>query len=116
MVLRTRAPPSPSRGIASSDRRNKVWLQACVFQALLSHPRLCSNLADLRVLLFSHAACASLIVPTWHLQVCVLGPLRTLQSLVMSGLLREGSNVGMITSEGGSVSLRTELEGGNNYG
>eukprot|EP00903_Cladosiphon_okamuranus_P016884 g15566.t1 len=49
-------------------------------------------------------------------EVCVLGPLRTLQSLVMSGLLREGSNIGMITSEGGSVSLRTELEGGNNYG
>lgn len=49
-------------------------------------------------------------------QVCVLGPLRVLQSLVMSGLLREGSKVGMITSEGGSVSLRTELEGGDNYG
>lgn len=51
-----------------------------------------------------------------RVQVCVLGPLRVLQSLVMSGLLREGSNVGMITSEGGSVGLRTEVEGGNNYG
>lgn len=46
----------------------------------------------------------------------MLGPLRALQALVMSGLLRKGSNIGMITSEGGSVSLRTELEGGNNYG
>ncbi|CAN0468391.1 unnamed protein product, partial [Ectocarpus sp. 8 AP-2014] len=49
-------------------------------------------------------------------QVCVLGPLRVLQALVVSGLLRKGSNIGMITSEGGSVGLRTEVEGGNNYG
>lgn len=46
----------------------------------------------------------------------MLGPLRALQSLVTSGLLREGSKIGMITSEGGSIGLRTELEGGNNYG
>lgn len=49
-------------------------------------------------------------------EVCVLGPLRAIQSLAMSGLLREGSKVGMVTSEGGSIGLRTELEGGNNYG
>lgn len=49
-------------------------------------------------------------------EVCVLGPLRAIQTLTMSGLLREGSKVGMVTSEGGSVGLRTELEGGNNYG
>ncbi|CAN0137984.1 unnamed protein product [Pylaiella littoralis] len=49
-------------------------------------------------------------------EVCVLGPLRVLQSLVTSGLAREGSKIGMVTSEGGSVGLRTEKEGGNNYG
>ncbi|CAM9174328.1 unnamed protein product [Hapterophycus canaliculatus] len=49
-------------------------------------------------------------------EVCVLGPFRVLQALVKSGLLREGSKIGMITSEGGSVGLRTEEEGGNNYG
>ncbi|CAN0279092.1 unnamed protein product [Ectocarpus sp. 12 AP-2014] len=49
-------------------------------------------------------------------EVCVLGPLRVLQALVLSGLLREGSSIGMVTSEGGSVGLRTEVEGGNNYG
>lgn len=46
----------------------------------------------------------------------MLGPLRVLQALTMSGLLREGSKIGMVTSEGGSISLRTEVEGGNNYG
>lgn len=50
------------------------------------------------------------------LKVCVLGPLRAIQTLTMAGLLGEGSKVGMVTSEGGSIGLRTELEGGNNYG
>lgn len=46
----------------------------------------------------------------------MLGPFRVLQALVKSGLAREGTRIGMITSEGGSVGLRTDEEGGNNYG
>eukprot|EP01084_Bolivina_argentea_P018629 34663_1 len=49
-------------------------------------------------------------------QVCSLGPLQLFESLTNNTLLGEGSRIGMITSEGGSISLRTENEGGNNYG
>lgn len=49
-------------------------------------------------------------------EVCALGPLRLISKLVTEKLLVEGSKVGLITSEGGSIGLRTEKEGGNNYG
>ncbi|CAM9820091.1 unnamed protein product [Choristocarpus tenellus] len=49
-------------------------------------------------------------------EIVALGPLRVTQAMVMAGLLREGTRVGMITSEGGSIGLRTEKEGGGNYG
>lgn len=49
-------------------------------------------------------------------QVCCLGPLQLIEGLVSSSILGQGSRIGMITSEGGSTTLRSEEEGGNNYG
>lgn len=47
------------------------------------------------------------------MEVCAFAPLRITQSLVKAGVLQTGSKIGMITSEGGSIGLRTEAEGGN---
>lgn len=49
-------------------------------------------------------------------EVCALGPLRLISHLVKSGALASSSKVALITSEGGSISLRTDEEGGGNYG
>jgi len=50
------------------------------------------------------------------MDVCALGPLRIVDALVTAGLLTAGSKVGLVTSEGGSIGLRTPKEGGGNYG
>jgi short-subunit dehydrogenase len=50
------------------------------------------------------------------MEICAFAPLRIIQGLVLAGYLSEGSKIGMITSEGGSIGLRTEREGGANYG
>lgn len=50
------------------------------------------------------------------MEICAFAPLRIIQNLVKSGHLASGSKIGMITSEGGSIGLRTEAEGGGNYG
>jgi NADP-dependent 3-hydroxy acid dehydrogenase YdfG len=50
------------------------------------------------------------------MEICAFAPLRITQSLVKANVLVSGSKVGMVTSEGGSVGLRTEEEGGANYG
>lgn len=49
-------------------------------------------------------------------EVCAVGPLRILSHLALKGVLPEGGKIGMITSEGGSIGLRTDTEGGGNYG
>jgi hypothetical protein len=51
------------------------------------------------------------------IDICALGPMRVSASLVNGGLLKEGSKIIMITSQGGSVSWRTTQnpEGGD-YG
>lgn len=43
-------------------------------------------------------------------------PNRHVECLVTGGKLKPGSRIGFITSEGGSIGLRTEKEGGGNYG
>lgn len=50
------------------------------------------------------------------MDVCALGPLHIVQRLLKAGRLHEGSKVALVTSEGGSIGLRTEKEGGGNYG
>ena len=50
------------------------------------------------------------------MEICAFAPLRITQNLVKAGILQSGSKIGMITSEGGSIGLRTEAEGGANYG
>jgi len=50
------------------------------------------------------------------MEICAYAPLRIVQALVLAGLLPRGSKVLLITSEGGSIGLRTEKEGGANYG
>lgn len=50
------------------------------------------------------------------MEICAFAPLRITQCLVKSGALQAGGKIGMITSEGGSIGLRTEREGGANYG
>ncbi len=49
------------------------------------------------------------IIYVSSLQVCSLGPLQLFESLANNGLLGEGSRIGMITSEGGGIALRTEV-------
>ncbi|KAM0790223.1 hypothetical protein ACM66B_005536 [Microbotryomycetes sp. NB124-2] len=48
--------------------------------------------------------------------VCALSPIVLASCLVESGALRRGSKWVMVTSEGGSIRLRTKDEGGGNYG
>jgi short-subunit dehydrogenase len=48
-------------------------------------------------------------------EICALAPLRICQALVLGGKLGQGSKIALITSEGGSIGLRTEKEGGANY-
>lgn len=50
------------------------------------------------------------------MEICAFAPLRIIQNLVKSNHLVSGSKIGMITSEGGSIGLRLEAEGGGNYG
>jgi NAD(P)-dependent dehydrogenase (short-subunit alcohol dehydrogenase family) len=50
------------------------------------------------------------------MEICAFAPLRIIQSLVKGNVLVAGSKIGMITSEGGSIGLRTPAEGGGNYG
>jgi NAD(P)-dependent dehydrogenase (short-subunit alcohol dehydrogenase family) len=50
------------------------------------------------------------------MEICAFAPLRIIQSLIKANLLTSGSKIGMITSEGGSIGLRTVAEGGGNYG
>ncbi|KAJ3101544.1 hypothetical protein HDU97_001293 [Phlyctochytrium planicorne] len=48
--------------------------------------------------------------------ICAIGPLFIIQALLLSGKIKEGSKIILITSEGGSIALRTHEEGGGNYG
>jgi NAD(P)-dependent dehydrogenase (short-subunit alcohol dehydrogenase family) len=48
--------------------------------------------------------------------VVALGPLRIVAALLKQGLLTKGGKLALITSEGGSIGLRTVDEGGGNYG
>ena len=51
------------------------------------------------------------------IDICALGPLRVSASLFNGGLLKEGSKVAMITSQGGSVGWRTtQNPTGGDYG
>ena len=50
------------------------------------------------------------------MEICAFAPLRITQNLVKAEVLKSGAKIGMITSEGGSIGLRTEAEGGANYG
>lgn len=50
------------------------------------------------------------------MEICAFAPLRITQVLIKSNKLVRGSKIGMITSEGGSIGLRTVAEGGGNYG
>lgn len=57
----------------------------------------------------------------WEKQVrmyttSAIGPVFVVQSLFKAGLLGEGSKVLLVSSEGGSITLRHEKEGGGNYG
>lgn len=51
------------------------------------------------------------------IDICALGPLRVTASLLHGDLLKEGSKVIMITSQGGSVGWRTvQNPTGHDYG
>ena len=50
------------------------------------------------------------------MEICAFAPLRVVQQLVKSEHIGQGTKIGMITSEGGSIGLRTLREGGANYG
>lgn len=57
----------------------------------------------------------------WEKQVrmyttSAIGPVFVVQNLFKAGLLGEGSKVFLVSSEGGSITLRHEKEGGGNYG
>lgn len=51
------------------------------------------------------------------IDICALGPLRVSANLYQNGLLKEGSVIAMITSQGGSISWRTtQNPTGGDYG
>jgi hypothetical protein len=51
------------------------------------------------------------------INICALGPMRVSSSLVTGGLLKEGSKIIMITSQGGAISWRpTQNPDGGDYG
>jgi len=51
------------------------------------------------------------------IDICALGPLRISTNLVNAGLMKEGSRIAMITSQGGSISWRTvQNPTGGDYG
>lgn len=59
--------------------------------------------------------------PDWEKQLrmyttSAIGPVFVVQSLFKAGLLGEGSKVILVSTEGGSITLRHEKEGGGNYG
>jgi NAD(P)-dependent dehydrogenase (short-subunit alcohol dehydrogenase family) len=59
--------------------------------------------------------------PDWEKQVqmyttSAVGPVFVVQNLVKAGLLNQGSKVILVSSEGGSITLRHEKEGGGNFG
>eukprot|EP00188_Purpureofilum_apyrenoidigerum_P005336 Plantae.Rhodophyta-Purpureofilum_apyrenoidigerum.ctg6869.p1 GENE.Plantae.Rhodophyta-Purpureofilum_apyrenoidigerum.ctg6869~~Plantae.Rhodophyta-Purpureofilum_apyrenoidigerum.ctg6869.p1 ORF type:complete len:294 (+),score=67.76 Plantae.Rhodophyta-Purpureofilum_apyrenoidigerum.ctg6869:70-882(+) len=49
-------------------------------------------------------------------EICAIGPMRYVEGLYNGGKLKKGTRIATITSEGGSIGLRTEKEGGGNYG
>jgi len=49
-------------------------------------------------------------------EICATGPMRHVEGLYNAGKLQKESRIATITSEGGSIGLRTEKEGGGNYG
>ena len=59
--------------------------------------------------------------PKWDEQVKMytigaIGPVFIVHHLVKAGLLEKGSKIILVSSEGGSITLRTESEGGGMYG
>ena len=51
------------------------------------------------------------------IDICACGPLRVSASLINGGMLKEGSKIIMITSQGGSVTWRTvQNPTGHDYG
>jgi len=51
------------------------------------------------------------------IDICALGPLRVSASLINAGLMKEGSKIIVITSQGGSVAWRTtQNPEGHDYG
>jgi NAD(P)-dependent dehydrogenase (short-subunit alcohol dehydrogenase family) len=52
-----------------------------------------------------------------QIDICAVGPLRVATAFVNGGLLKEGSKIIMITSQGGSISWRTtQNPEGKDYG
>eukprot|EP00172_Hildenbrandia_rubra_P000802 Plantae.Rhodophyta-Hildenbrandia_rubra.ctg14531.p1 GENE.Plantae.Rhodophyta-Hildenbrandia_rubra.ctg14531~~Plantae.Rhodophyta-Hildenbrandia_rubra.ctg14531.p1 ORF type:complete len:269 (-),score=87.65 Plantae.Rhodophyta-Hildenbrandia_rubra.ctg14531:274-1080(-) len=50
-------------------------------------------------------------------EICSVSPLRIVEGLVNRSILKkDGGKVALITSEGGSIGIRSEKEGGGNYG
>eukprot|EP00667_Euglena_gracilis_P011004 EG_transcript_11229 len=49
-------------------------------------------------------------------EICAIAPVFITAELLKNGNIGQGTRVGFITSEGGSIGLRTEKEGGANYG
>jgi short-subunit dehydrogenase len=51
------------------------------------------------------------------INICALGPMRVSSSLVNGGLMKEGSKIIMITSQGGAIGWRpTQNPDGGDYG
>lgn len=49
-------------------------------------------------------------------EICSIAPVFVTAELLKNGNIGSGTRVGFVTSEGGSIGLRTEKEGGANYG
>ena len=81
---------------------------------------------DLAVVTAGYMSTESLDKPDWEAEqrmytLCSIAPVFVVQSLVKEGLLKEGKGEGggkviLVSSEGGSIALRHEKEGGGMYG
>ncbi|KAF2803803.1 NAD(P)-binding protein [Mytilinidion resinicola] len=76
---------------------------------------------DLLIICAGYFAIETLEEPHWDKEIamyktCAIGPVFLVHHLLHAGLLKENSRVVLVGSEGGSVTLRHESQGGGNYG
>jgi short-subunit dehydrogenase len=81
----------------------------------------CKSPIDIVIITAGYFGKESFDEPNWEKEVKMyttssIGPVFIVHHLVKSGVIPEGAKIMLISSEGGSITLRHESEGGGNYG